>query len=37
VEECLPRSDYWDVPVSAQTEEATSARMLEFLGRSAPA
>jgi pimeloyl-ACP methyl ester carboxylesterase len=36
VQECLPRSDYWDVPVSAQTEEATSARMLEFLGRSAP-
>ena len=31
LEECLPRSDYWDVPVEAQTEAATNARVLEFL------
>jgi pimeloyl-ACP methyl ester carboxylesterase len=31
LEECLPRSDYWDAPVTAQTEQATNARVLEFL------
>ena len=31
LEECLPRAEYWDVPVAEQTEERTSARMLEFL------
>jgi pimeloyl-ACP methyl ester carboxylesterase len=31
LEECLPRAEYWDVPVAAQTEEATSPRLLEFL------
>ncbi len=31
LEECLPRSEYWDVPVAGQTEEPTSARLLEFL------
>jgi pimeloyl-ACP methyl ester carboxylesterase len=31
LEECLPRADYWDVPVVAQTEEATNARVAEFL------
>lgn len=31
LEECLPQSQYWDVPVSEQTEEATSARILAFL------
>jgi pimeloyl-ACP methyl ester carboxylesterase len=30
--ECLPRADYWDVEVPAQTEERTSGRLLEFLG-----
>jgi pimeloyl-ACP methyl ester carboxylesterase len=33
LEECLPQSEYWDVPVSGQTEEATNARVLEFLGK----
>jgi pimeloyl-ACP methyl ester carboxylesterase len=33
LQECFPKADYWDVPVSAQTEEATTARLLEFLGR----
>ena len=32
--ECLPKSEYWDAPVSAQTEEATIPRMLEFLGKA---
>jgi pimeloyl-ACP methyl ester carboxylesterase len=31
LEECLPRSEYWDVSVANQTEEAASRRMLEFL------
>jgi pimeloyl-ACP methyl ester carboxylesterase len=31
LEECLPKSDYWDVPVAGQTEEATPARLLQFL------
>jgi pimeloyl-ACP methyl ester carboxylesterase len=31
IEECLPHSDYWDVATADQTEEATSARLLEFL------
>jgi pimeloyl-ACP methyl ester carboxylesterase len=30
--ECLPRAEYWDVPVSEQTEETAPARILEFLG-----
>jgi pimeloyl-ACP methyl ester carboxylesterase len=34
LEECLPQAEYWDVPVSDQTEDRTSARMLEFLERS---
>ncbi len=34
LEECLPRADYWDVPVAGQTEEATSARILAFLERT---
>jgi pimeloyl-ACP methyl ester carboxylesterase len=33
LQECLPRSDYWDAPVAAQTEEATSERLLGFLQR----
>jgi pimeloyl-ACP methyl ester carboxylesterase len=31
LEECLPRSEYWDVPVAEQTEANTPARVLEFL------
>jgi pimeloyl-ACP methyl ester carboxylesterase len=31
LEECLPRSEYWDVPVAGQTEETTPARVMEFL------
>jgi len=35
LEECLPRADYWDVPVAGQTEETAPARMLEFLEKTA--
>lgn len=35
LEECLPRSQYWDVPVAGQTEENAPARILEFLDSSA--
>jgi pimeloyl-ACP methyl ester carboxylesterase len=31
LEECLPRAEYWDVPVSGQTEQAVAARVREFL------
>jgi pimeloyl-ACP methyl ester carboxylesterase len=31
LEECLPKSEYWDVAVDDQTEERTSARLLGFL------
>jgi pimeloyl-ACP methyl ester carboxylesterase len=34
LEECLPRAEYWDVPVAAQTEESASTRLLEFLDRA---
>jgi len=33
LEECLPRSEYWDVPVAEQTEERTAPRLVEFLDR----
>jgi pimeloyl-ACP methyl ester carboxylesterase len=32
LEECLPRSEYWDVPVAGQTEESAPGRVLQFLG-----
>jgi pimeloyl-ACP methyl ester carboxylesterase len=32
LEECLPRSEYWDVPVVGQTEETAPTRVLQFLG-----
>jgi hypothetical protein len=35
LEECLPSSQYWDVPVGDQTEENAPARILEFLDSSA--
>ena len=31
LEECLPRAQYWDMAVEAQTEQTAPARMLEFL------
>lgn len=31
LEECLPRAEYWDAPVAAQTEETASTRLLAFL------
>jgi pimeloyl-ACP methyl ester carboxylesterase len=31
LEECLPGGEYWDVAVAEQTEQRTSARLLEFL------
>lgn len=31
LEECLSRSEYWDVAVPDQTEETAPARLLEFL------
>ena len=34
LEECLPRAEYWDVPVAEQTEAAVNARVGEFLGGS---
>jgi pimeloyl-ACP methyl ester carboxylesterase len=33
LEECLPRAEYWDVPVDGQTEEPTVARVTEFLAK----
>ncbi len=35
LEECLPRAEYWDVPVAEQIEETAPARMLEFLRKGA--
>ena len=31
LEECLPRSRYWDVPPDSQTEAAGAAQLIEFL------
>jgi pimeloyl-ACP methyl ester carboxylesterase len=31
LEECLPRAQYWDVPVAGQTEDTAPKRVLEFL------
>lgn len=31
LEECLPRAEYWDVPVDGQTEKTAAARVLQFL------
>ncbi|MGH3342963.1 MAG: alpha/beta fold hydrolase [Carbonactinosporaceae bacterium] len=36
LEECLPRAEYWDVPVAAQTEEAVAARLCRFLDAAGP-
>ncbi len=34
LQECLPRSEYWDVAVAEQTEANTPARVLEFLRKA---
>ncbi|CAH0148548.1 alpha/beta hydrolase [Microbacterium sp. Bi121] len=31
LQECLPNTEYWDVPVAEQTPEASTARVREFL------
>jgi hypothetical protein len=31
LEECLPKAEYWDVPVAEQTEAASSPRIVSFL------
>ena len=31
LEECLPKAEYWDVPVEQQTDQTAPARMLTFL------
>ena len=31
LEECLPRSEYWDIPVAEQTEANVPARLITFL------
>lgn len=31
LQECLPRAQYWDVPVEAQTADTVPPRLLEFL------
>lgn len=36
LEECLARSEYWDVPVEKQTAETAPPRLLEFLRSAAP-
>ncbi len=33
--ECLPRADYWDVPVDGQTEETVAPRITAFLEKVA--
>ena len=35
LEECLPKAEYWDVPVAGQTEETAPKRLLEFLKTAA--
>jgi pimeloyl-ACP methyl ester carboxylesterase len=34
LEECLPRAEYWDVPVAEQTETTTPVRVLDFLEKA---
>ena len=35
LEECLPKSEYWDVPVAGQTEETVPPKLLGFLEKAA--
>ena len=37
LEECLPRSEYWDVLPAGQTEETAVPRLLEFLDKASAA
>lgn len=32
LEECLPRAEYWDIPVADQTEATVVPRLIKFLG-----
>jgi pimeloyl-ACP methyl ester carboxylesterase len=34
LEECLPRAEYWDIPVTEQTEAVVPARVLGFLDKA---
>jgi pimeloyl-ACP methyl ester carboxylesterase len=34
LEECLPKSEYWDVPVEEQTEERVAQHLLRFLEKN---
>jgi pimeloyl-ACP methyl ester carboxylesterase len=36
LQECLPRSEYWDIPVAEQTEANAPGRIVEFLTRTSP-
>jgi pimeloyl-ACP methyl ester carboxylesterase len=36
LEECLPRSQYWDVAPEQQTDVTAPARLLEFLAQASP-
>jgi pimeloyl-ACP methyl ester carboxylesterase len=36
LQECVPAADYWDVPVSGQTEQTVPPRLLDFLAAAAP-
>ena len=36
IEECLPRAEYWDIPVAEQTEESWRARIVQFLSETQP-
>jgi hypothetical protein len=33
LQECLPRADYWDVPVAEQTADTAPARVIDFLSQ----
>ena len=37
LEECLPRAEYWDVPVAEQTEAMAPLRIMEFLDQASAA
>jgi len=37
LEECLLKSEYWDVPPAGQTEETAAPRLLEFLDKATAA
>jgi len=34
LQECLPRADYWDIPVAEQAESNVPARLIDFLRNS---